>query len=816
MSIMKKRSRITVSVLLSLTMILCSLVFAGSAGAVTNATTVTPPSEGPDYSYTGTIYAYGGGDSASTDAWTSWKGVGSNTFYLFLPSAVDRDVYFWNSFTTAITVTNANNSSDTFTLQPGLNGPIAIGTTKTYTVKNGSTTLGTLKFKLSEAEGSIFISTTDSNYDYQDNWNYICQDKENKSKGRYVISDDTGYAKTGTLKHIKGRGNSTWSKSKKPFNINLDEKDTFFGMNSSKKYSLLANYQEGTLMRNRLLYDMADELGLSYSPDSRFVDFYVNGSYKGSYQMSEKVELGKNYMVKITDLASATEKAAEAIEGKGYDVYGIYGTSDYEVSANYNGGKIYYYDIPAQYNPTDITGGYLIEYDTAANSSGDWNKFRSPSGQWVTVKGPEYCTEAQMKYIFDYVASVENAVYNKLETYSDLIDVESVAKSYLIQEFSKNIDGGITSTYFFKDSDTKANGKLQGGPVWDFDCGLGNLYGSRTSPSGTTYNTNEATGWFNRYIAMADNANKVTLLAGLAEIDTYWDAVVDIWNNEFTEVIAVANGEQAATGSRLKSIAEYQAYLTKSAEMNYVINPFPYYNNNGDFTWIPCTSTTFAGHVTFLTNWMNTRATWIDANIDVQPPAQDTVYYDNSVTNWYTVYAYAWNNGGGNNASWPGVQMTGIGNNILSVTMDHYDNIIFTNGSAQTVDLVNAGNGKVFKSTGLSGGKYIGTWSDYAPPATMDIYFDNQNTNWTTIYASYWGGGASQTWPGTLMTHVSGSVYKVSVPEGCTSIIFNNGGNGKQTGTLTPLAGQTYLSDGIRYGYDSYGNELYGGTWVNN
>ena len=63
-------------------------------------------------------------------------------------------------------------------------------------------------------------------------------------------------------------------------------------MEKNKKYSILANYQDDSLARNRILYDLSDAVGLPYASDSRFVDFYVNGFYRGSYQMCEKVEPG--------------------------------------------------------------------------------------------------------------------------------------------------------------------------------------------------------------------------------------------------------------------------------------------------------------------------------------------------------------------------------------------------------------------------------------------------------------------------------------------------------------------------------------------
>lgn len=72
-------------------------------------------------------------------------------------------------------------------------------------------------------------------------------------------------------------------------------------MSKGKKFSLLANYQDDSLTRNRFLYDLADAVGTPYASDSRYVDFYSDGYYWGSYQMTEKIEVGKNALINDID-----------------------------------------------------------------------------------------------------------------------------------------------------------------------------------------------------------------------------------------------------------------------------------------------------------------------------------------------------------------------------------------------------------------------------------------------------------------------------------------------------------------------------------
>ena len=49
----------------------------------------------------------------------------------------------------------------------------------------------------------------------------------------------------------------------------------------------------------------------------------------------------------------------------------------------------------------------------------------------------------------------------------------STARKYLVEEISKNYDGGVTSSFFYKPQDTVSD-KIFAGPVWDFDVAFGN------------------------------------------------------------------------------------------------------------------------------------------------------------------------------------------------------------------------------------------------------------------------------------------------------------------------------------------------------
>ena len=133
------------------------------------------------------------------------------------------------------------------------------------------------------------------------------------------------------------------------------------------------------------------------------------------------------------------------------------------------------------------------------------------------MKCPECVSENQIKYISEFYQNMENALYSKdgyttdskgeRHALSDYIDIESLARMYLLQEFSMNLDSGITSFYLYKDSDLTGDGKLHAAPVWDFDVALGNY----TSRNGTDFT--DPTQWWQKISRMYDNSSKYNVMA---------------------------------------------------------------------------------------------------------------------------------------------------------------------------------------------------------------------------------------------------------------------------------------------------------------
>ena len=145
----------------------------------------------------------------------------------------------------------------------------------------------------------------------------------------------------------------------------------------------------------------------------------------------------------------------------------------------------------------------------------------------------------------------------------------------------------------------------------------------------------------------------------------------------------------------------------------------------------------------------------------------NTVYYDNSVSQWDKVYYYAWDNQGRQNAEWPGEEVTTKDDRgYYQVSVEGYTSIIFNNpdaqGLKQTEDLT-IEDGKVYKLEANT------------------VAFDNSNTQWSKVYYYAFTDDEVQKtkWPGEEIatTNAEGN-YEVTLQKEYTNVIFNDGNGG--------------------------------------
>lgn len=265
------------------------------------------------------------------------------------------------------------------------------------------------------------------------------QNRQTIEKNNYVPAsisffpgiDDMGDRIENYSGNIKGRGNSTWTMIKKPYKLKMDQKTSFFGMAPAKKWVLLANYADKTLIRNYLAYWLADRIGSPHAPSFHFLEVYLNEVYQGNYMMSDQIETGTS-RVNIPELK------------------------------------------PEDNAPQMITGGYLLEIDQRVTETGDpyFRAHQFPVG----IKSPDEPSEEQLSYISGYVNEAEDVLYSSNFTnpetgFRKYFDDESMIQWFIVSEIFKNVDSrDFSSIFFFKDR----GGKLVMGPVWDFDLSAGN------------------------------------------------------------------------------------------------------------------------------------------------------------------------------------------------------------------------------------------------------------------------------------------------------------------------------------------------------
>lgn len=168
------------------------------------------------------------------------------------------------------------------------------------------------------------------------------------------------------------------------------------------------------------------------------------------------------------------------------------------------------------------------------------------------------------------------------------------------------------------------------------------------------------------------------------------------------------------------------------------------------------------------------------------PVTGNVVYFDNSGSNWGTVYCYAWTTGDSDrNAAWPGVAMTKVDGNVYKYeATTTYKNVIFNPGgdNGKTGDLAWV-NGHIYKADGshseYQGGNIDDPIITPDPVDGITIYYDNSVTNWSSVKVHHWSVNASE-WPGVDMQPVGNNLYMYTIPAGSIGVVFNNG-NGAQT-----------------------------------
>lgn len=626
----------------------------------------------------GALYAHATLGGNSSQAWQRWgkdyTGLNAVTGmrYFFLPSTADDSrVEIYNNYDTPATIGSVTIEPYTSAFVPYKNGTA-------YNVSVNSKNYSFTVYK-SDSEASVFVNDTRNSYvdvegvtQNTDLYSFLIANKENSVKGSdCAIAGGSSVTDT-TLKKIKGRGNTNWTQTdKKPFNLQFSDSMTI-GHTKSKKFSFVSNAKDSTLLRNTIMYNLADEVGSPYAPDQSFVDFFVNGEYRGSYIACQKVDLGKSSLVSLKD------------------------TSD-SVNTNFN---------------------FLVEVDVW-NYKNDIN-FVSNKGYHVVLKTPDLegydGTDADMTEQYNYIKNtyqtLENALYSgNMTQLEQICDLQSLASQYLLQEFGKNCDGGYTSTYFTYNAD---EGKFYAAPLWDCDSDLGAVDCMR---EGCANSTCHYTGWVTRTATYRsdDRQNTVNPLGQAFKVTgltsdgkTFEDIVKQCWTEKFLPKIDIILGDAPAGDGRLRSIDYYADSIKQASYNNYVMWGFMWYCGRFDAGLNTTYTRDYSGELSYLKDWTRARAGWLTTQFSDKETASNAYYFANTL-NWDDVYFYTWDD---KNVPtpWPGakaelVETAQNGTKIYkAVVPEDMTKIIFNAGEtgAQTVN-IDLGASNFFTPTTSSG-----------------------------------------------------------------------------------------------------------------
>lgn len=243
---------------------------------------------------------------------------------------------------------------------------------------------------------------------------------------------------------IKYRGASSYSKfDKKQYRIKFykNKKDSakkvsLAGMGANSEWVLNGPYLDKTLIRNKLVYDLARELN-GWAPDTRFVELFVDGEYQGVYLAVEPVTNGESRL-RLSEFGLLSGETAYIV----------------------NRDRI----------------------DTGAEEIETWGKTEGYTYNALYIRYPSEnkITEKQKEYIKNDISEFEQVLYgenfsDKRIGYQAYIDMDNWVDYFIINEFAMNYDAGNLSTYVYKE----LGGKLQLA-VWDFNNGFDNYQWFRT------------------------------------------------------------------------------------------------------------------------------------------------------------------------------------------------------------------------------------------------------------------------------------------------------------------------------------------------
>lgn len=345
---------------------------------------------------------------------------------------------------------------------------------------------------------------------------------------------------------VRGRGNITWLEDKKPFRVKLENKVSLLNMPKGKKWALLPNVIDHSLLRNDTFLTLGREMGLDYTPQSEPVDLFINGEYQGNYSLCSTVEISKSRVAIDPEQDYFYRIGIKSGNCRRLGSDHIVKTDDY----------------------VELLNGYGDERDDTA-----------------------------FNLAIDLMGQIED-----VNSTLSLLDAESLAKYYWLQEFSKNTDAALRSVYFYYSHTDK---KMHFVAPWDFDRTAGTVdrFTEENEPS----------------VRDAKETAEYLYPDGYCVRNRDWYIPL-FEHKEFADLVDevyIRDGFSEKFSRAYRRIPERMAYIERSANMNftrwdYLERPLDgYYNVIEKYMG----DTSFASEVTWITEWLRQRTEFFDGDI---------------------------------------------------------------------------------------------------------------------------------------------------------------------------------------------------------
>jgi subtilisin-like proprotein convertase family protein len=373
---------------------------------------------------------------------------------------------------------------------------------------------------------------------------------------------------------IRYRGQSSMGFPKKGYALDTETINgenfevPLLGMPLNHKWVLYASYNDKTLLRNVLSYQLFSDM-VNYSVKTRFVELVLNGNYRGVYVLIEKIKRGKDHV-------PVSKLTVEDLAGD------------------------------------NLTGGYIISIDAKSSKRDGWNSdFPSNTNndpvyfQYEYPK-PKNIHQNHKDYIKSHFQEFENVLMgpnwkDPINGYRKYIDLRSFLDNFIINELSRDTDSYRKSTFLYKDKDSKG-GKIINGPVWDFDLAWYNAnFGGGDQIAGWQYHfgwvwqapapgeeTLPAPFWWKRFLEDPDFVNELNC--------RYQNLRLDQLSNDYLYRVI----DQTAESIILARERNFQYWP--------VMGKWVYSNI------IPVAST-YQEEVQRIKDWINNRLIWMDNNL---------------------------------------------------------------------------------------------------------------------------------------------------------------------------------------------------------